>query len=85
MEEVRRYGQSGGERKPCKTYRPTGDRWLYVWRYLEQYLSGICLSKKIDDINDWINDSQIQRQYQEADEVMKESERLVEQKRQWSR
>ena len=45
-----------------------------VWNLLE--------SKKIDDINDWINDSQIQQQYQEADEVMKESERLVEQKRQ---
>ena len=43
-----------------------------VWNLLE--------SKKIDDINDWINDSQIQQQYQEADEVMKESERLVEQK-----
>ena len=34
-----------------------------VWNLLE--------SKKIDDINDWINDSQIQQQYQEADEVMK--------------
>ena len=45
-----------------------------VWNLLE--------SKKIDDINDWINDSQIQQQYQEADEVMKESERLVEQKQQ---
>ena len=43
-----------------------------VWNLLE--------SEKIDDINDWINDSQIQQQYQEADEVMKESERLVEQK-----
>ena len=32
-----------------------------VWNLLE--------SKKIDDINDWINDSQIQQQYQEADEV----------------
>ena len=45
-----------------------------VWNLLE--------SKKIDDINDWINDSQIQQQYQEADEVMKESERIVEQKQQ---
>ena len=45
-----------------------------VWNLLER--------KKIDDINDWINDSQIQQQYQEADEVMKESERLVEQKQQ---
>ena len=40
-----------------------------VWNLLE--------SKKIDDINDWINDSQIQQQYQEADEVMKESECML--------
>ena len=40
------------------------------------------VSAKIDDVNNWINDSQIQKQYQEANEVKQESERLVEEKRQ---
>lgn len=45
-----------------------------VWNMLE--------NMKIDDINDWINDSQIQQQYQEANEIQQESDRLAEQKRQ---
>ena len=43
-----------------------------VWNLLE--------NKKINDIDDWINDSQIQQQYQEAEEVIQESERLVKQR-----
>ena len=40
-----------------------------VWNLLE--------SKKIDDINDWINDSQIQQQYQEADQVEQMKQNLA--------
>lgn len=40
------------------------------------------VSAKIDNVNDWINDSQIQEQYQKANETKKESERLIESKKQ---
>ena len=36
------------------------------------------VTAKIDDINDWINDSQIQQQYQKAEETKQESDRLAE-------
>lgn len=45
-----------------------------VWNFL--------VTNKIDDVNNWINDSQIQKRYQKAYEVQQESDRLVEQKKQ---
>ena len=40
------------------------------------------VSSGIDDANDWINDSQIQQQYQKAEETRQESDRLAEAKAQ---